>query len=143
MSAIGGWAVQATSTSVQATRWTNRDPKKSFLRHLVEPRISPSPFGALCSLYQRNQAGPNGLSAPWRMSYGTHWLRRAVRTRCVHRFAWASALPKCQARPTVQSVVPIRAGFEYLTLRCTSCGLVYDGQVHTDPLKSDARGSTI
>jgi rubredoxin len=51
--------------------------------------------------------------------------------------------PKCQARPTVQSVVPIRAGFEYLTLRCTSCGLVYDGQVHTDPLKSDARGSTI
>jgi hypothetical protein len=51
--------------------------------------------------------------------------------------------PKCQARPTVQSVVPIRAGFEYLTLRCTSCGLVFDAQVHTDPLKSDARGSTI
>jgi rubredoxin len=48
--------------------------------------------------------------------------------------------PKCQARPTVQSVVPIRAGFEYLTLRCTSCGLVFDAQVHTDPLKSDAPG---
>jgi transcription elongation factor Elf1 len=48
--------------------------------------------------------------------------------------------PKCRARPTVQSVVQIRAGFEYLTLRCTSCGLVYDAQVHTDPLKSDARG---
>ena len=49
--------------------------------------------------------------------------------------------PKCQARPTVQSVVQIRAGFEYLTLRCTSCGLVYDAQVHTDPLQSEARGS--
>jgi rubredoxin len=48
--------------------------------------------------------------------------------------------PKCRARPTVQSVVPIRSGFEYLTLRCTSCGLVYDAQVHTDPLRSDARG---
>ena len=48
--------------------------------------------------------------------------------------------PKCRARPTVQSVVEIRSGFEYLTLRCTSCALVYDAQVHTDPLKSDARG---
>jgi hypothetical protein len=26
-----------------------------------------------------------------------------------------------------------------LTLRCTSCGLVYDAQVHTDPMMSDAR----
>ena len=47
--------------------------------------------------------------------------------------------PKCRACPTVQSVVQIRAGFEYLTLRCTSCGLVYGAQEHTDPLKSDAR----
>ena len=44
------------------------------------------------------------------------------------------------AEPVVQSVVQIRAGFEYLTLRCTSCGLVHDAQVQTDPLKSDARG---
>jgi len=48
--------------------------------------------------------------------------------------------PKCRARPIIQSVVQIRFGFEYLTLRCTSCGLVYDAQVHTDPLRSDARG---
>jgi hypothetical protein len=48
--------------------------------------------------------------------------------------------PKCRARPTVQNAVQIRIGFEYLTLRCMSCGLVYDAQVHTDPLRSDARG---
>jgi len=46
--------------------------------------------------------------------------------------------PKCRARPTIQNVVSIRSGFEYLTLRCTSCGLVYDAQVHTDPVMSDA-----
>jgi hypothetical protein len=45
--------------------------------------------------------------------------------------------PKCRARPTIQNVVQIRSGFDYLTLRCTSCGLVYDAQVHTDLLKSD------
>jgi hypothetical protein len=48
--------------------------------------------------------------------------------------------PKCRAHPTVQNVVPIRSGFEYLTLRCTSCGLVYDAQVPTDLLGSKARG---
>jgi uncharacterized Zn finger protein len=36
--------------------------------------------------------------------------------------------------------VKIRFGYEYQTLRCTSCGLVYDAQVQTDPLKSDDRG---
>jgi len=40
------------------------------------------------------------------------------------------ACPKCRARPTVQNAVQIRSGFEYLTLRCTSYGLVYDAQVH-------------
>ena len=39
---------------------------------------------------------------------------------------------------TVQNVVPIRAGFEYLTLRCTSCGLVYDAQAEYSGSK--ARG---
>ena len=48
--------------------------------------------------------------------------------------------PKCRSRPTVQSVVPIRSGFEYLTLRCTTCGLVYDAQMHTDPMMSNAGG---
>ena len=48
--------------------------------------------------------------------------------------------PKCRARPTIQSVVQLRTGFEYLTLRCMNCGLVYDAKVHTDALKSDARG---
>jgi hypothetical protein len=32
------------------------------------------------------------------------------------------------------SVIPIR------TLRCTTCGLVCDAQVHTDPMMPDARG---
>jgi len=49
--------------------------------------------------------------------------------------------PKCRARPTIQSVISIRSGFEYLTLRCTSCGLVYDAQVHTEPMMSDAAGA--
>jgi uncharacterized Zn finger protein len=49
--------------------------------------------------------------------------------------------PKCRARPTIQSVISIRSGFEYLTLRCTSCRLVYDAQVHTDPMMSDAAGA--
>ena len=48
--------------------------------------------------------------------------------------------PKCRALANVQNVVPIRAGFEYLTLRCTSCGLVFDAQIHTDPPKADVRG---
>jgi rubredoxin len=46
--------------------------------------------------------------------------------------------PKCRARPTIQNVVSIRFGFEYLTFRCTSCGLVYDAQVHTNPVMPDA-----
>jgi phage FluMu protein Com len=48
--------------------------------------------------------------------------------------------PKCRALATVQNVALIRAGFEYLTLRCTSCGLVFDAQIHTDPPMSDVRG---
>jgi transcription elongation factor Elf1 len=48
--------------------------------------------------------------------------------------------PKCRSRPTVQSVVPIRTGFKYVTLRCTTCGLVYDAQMHTDPMMSDGGG---
>ena len=46
--------------------------------------------------------------------------------------------PKCRSLATVQNVVSIRAGFDYLTLRCTSCALVFDAQIHTDPPKSDA-----
>jgi hypothetical protein len=48
--------------------------------------------------------------------------------------------PKCRARLTVQSVVQIRSGFEYLRLRCASCGLLYDGEVHDYHLKADAQG---
>jgi uncharacterized Zn finger protein len=46
--------------------------------------------------------------------------------------------PKCRALATVQNIVPIRAGFEYLTLRCTTCGLVFGAQIHADPPKSNA-----
>ena len=38
------------------------------------------------------------------------------------------------ARPTVQSVVQIRSGFEYLTPRRTSCGLVINAHVCTQTL---------
>jgi hypothetical protein len=43
--------------------------------------------------------------------------------------------PRCRSRPTVQSVVALRPGVEYLTLRCASCGLVYDAQVPSDPTR--------
>jgi hypothetical protein len=36
----------------------------------------------------------------------------------------------------VQSAVELRPGVEYLTLRCTFCGHVYDAQVPSDPTKS-------
>lgn len=37
--------------------------------------------------------------------------------------------PRCRARSTVQSVIEIRPGIQYLTLRCVSCHIVYDAQV--------------
>ena len=61
--------------------------------------------------------------------YGKYRLRRAVRTRCINRFA--------NAEPC--NVVPIRAGFECLTLRCTSCGLGFDAQT-TPILKGRCSG---
>jgi len=41
--------------------------------------------------------------------------------------------PRCRSGPTVQSAVALRPGVKYLTLRCASCGLVYDAQVPSDP----------
>jgi DNA-directed RNA polymerase subunit RPC12/RpoP len=43
--------------------------------------------------------------------------------------------PRCRSRPTVQSAVALRPGVEYLTLRCASCGLVYDAQAPSDPTR--------
>jgi len=40
--------------------------------------------------------------------------------------------PRCSARPAVQNAVELRPGIEYLTLRCISCGLVYNAQVQAD-----------
>ena len=42
--------------------------------------------------------------------------------------------PRCQARSTVQRIVPGRAGFEFWTLRCTKCGNIHEAQVHSDPI---------
>src|ERR1700675_271731 len=71
---------------------TDLPARRPVMNHSISPRcrcekrcIGPSPLGALC---QWNQTDPNGLSEPWRTSYGTHRLRRAVRTRCIHRSAW-------------------------------------------------------
>jgi uncharacterized Zn finger protein len=41
---------------------------------------------------------------------------------------------RCRSRATVQSAIELRPRAEYLTLRCISCGLVYDAQV---PSRSD------
>ena len=41
--------------------------------------------------------------------------------------------PRCRARPAVQNAVELRPGITYLTLRCTSCGLVYNAQMQADP----------
>jgi transcription elongation factor Elf1 len=45
------------------------------------------------------------------------------RTRC----------PRCEARSTIQSAIELRPGVQYLTLRCTACGLVHDAQVLSAP----------
>jgi hypothetical protein len=42
--------------------------------------------------------------------------------------------PRCQARSTVQHMVPSRSGFEHWTLRCIECGHIHQAQVHTDPI---------
>ena len=44
--------------------------------------------------------------------------------------------PRCEGRPTVQSAVELRPGFQYLTLRCDVCGLVYDVQLAGRQLRS-------
>ena len=37
--------------------------------------------------------------------------------------------PRCGACPELQSETELRSGVEYLTLRCHSCGIVFDAQV--------------
>jgi hypothetical protein len=41
--------------------------------------------------------------------------------------------PRCSARPAVQNAVELRPGIKCLTLRCISCGIVYNAQVVADP----------
>jgi rubredoxin len=43
-----------------------------------------------------------------------------------------SRCPRCKARSTIQSAVQLRPGVHYLTLRCISCGLVFDAQVGSE-----------
>jgi hypothetical protein len=50
--------------------------------------------------------------------------------------------PRCRSRPTVHSAIELRPGVEYLTLRCTSCGLVYDAQVPSKQTKSGILAKT-
>ena len=45
--------------------------------------------------------------------------------------------PRCQARSTIQRVVPARPGFEHWTLRCMKCGHLHEAQVQLVP--HDAR----
>jgi transcription elongation factor Elf1 len=44
--------------------------------------------------------------------------------------------PRCRSQPTVQSAIELRPGVEYVTLRCTSCGLLYDAQMPSEPKKA-------
>jgi len=46
--------------------------------------------------------------------------------------------PRCRSRSTLQNTIELRPGVEYLTLRCASCGPVYDAQVPSNPTKSAA-----
>jgi transcription elongation factor Elf1 len=46
--------------------------------------------------------------------------------------------PRCRARSAVQSAVELRPGVQYLTLRCISCGLVFDAQATPDTSPSGA-----
>jgi hypothetical protein len=39
--------------------------------------------------------------------------------------------PRCRANSTILSAVDIRPGFQYLTLRCNSCVILFDAQVAT------------
>jgi rubredoxin len=48
--------------------------------------------------------------------------------------------PRCRSRSTVQSAIELRPGVEYLTLRCACCGLLYDGQVPSEPKKVSTSG---
>ena len=49
--------------------------------------------------------------------------------------------PRCQSRMVVQRVVPLRPSFEHWTFRCTKCGNIHKGQVHTDLIEDyDAWG---
>jgi hypothetical protein len=42
---------------------------------------------------------------------------------------------RCRSRAAVQSAIELRPGVKFLTLRCVSCGLVYDAQVPSDPTR--------
>jgi transcription elongation factor Elf1 len=70
------------------------------------------------------------------------WDRNNVRTwRSTNISTIATSrthCPKCQAQAVVQSAAELRPGIDYLTLRCTSCGLVYNAQVLSDPTKGTA-----
>jgi hypothetical protein len=39
--------------------------------------------------------------------------------------------PRCRASSTILSAVDIRPGFQYLTLRCNACAILFDTQVAT------------
>ncbi|WP_441277239.1 MJ0042-type zinc finger domain-containing protein [Tardiphaga sp. 172_B4_N1_3] len=48
--------------------------------------------------------------------------------------------PQCQAVARVQRSTAGRKGYEYWTLRCTSCGHIHEAQVQVDPMTPEARG---
>jgi uncharacterized Zn finger protein len=39
--------------------------------------------------------------------------------------------PRCGVSSTILSAVDVRPGFQYLTLRCNSCAILFDAQVAT------------
>ena len=41
--------------------------------------------------------------------------------------------PRCRARSTIQNAIELRPGVQYMTLRCTSCGLLHDAQTPSSP----------
>lgn len=49
--------------------------------------------------------------------------------------------PMCAASLEVLRIVPGRPGFEHRTLRCPTCGTIYEAQAPSDPTDSNALSS--
>jgi hypothetical protein len=83
---------------------------KEVAGHATQTRVLTATFRNLCTLQRFIR---------WNHQMTVIIDIAEMRMRC----------PRCGARSTVQSAIKVRPGFEYLTLRCISCAIVFDAQV--------------